>query len=382
MPAPRRRRHDSSARIRRAVAERKAITRASAMTSQSPAKLRADMQSQRRKVQQLELAAASTPNKQQKLGVQRALNSELQVLASMVTAAKTKQAVSEGKVLPAGQIRVTPLQGRKQKQIIASTLPKVDKAIAKKKTRIAKLRPGIARANEIANLRALDAKKKALGRRYLLLSRGKDHSRPKKLSQGQASVSRTPLVLSEAAKPCIEPGISVALVRGLACRIPKRKGESRQSHHHRLKSYTKRAMVRYANKECEGINPLMAVDGAVVETLSEDMSALEAEANEGGVAGDSAADAMEENVEKVAAEIQDAAIEADPEASANLSSEEFVDPKAEASVKPGLEAATDPVFEELVSESTLLVAKADPLWKNPYVIALGAVGAVLLLRRR
>jgi len=410
--ALRRRRRPSPALRRRAIAEKRAIVRASAMMSKSPARLRDEMKAQRHRVQQLEVATASIPNKQQKLGAQRALKSELQILASMVTAAKAKQAVSEAKVLPAGQIRVTPLQGRQQKRAIASTIPLVNKAIVKKKARISKLKPGMARAKELANLRALDAKKKALGRRYILLNRGRDKSRPKRLSQGEASVVRKPLVLLEAAKPVIEPGVSVAIVRSLSARIPKRKRESRQAHHHRLRSYAKRAMVRYANKECVGINPGMAVEGAVVETLSEDMSALEAEANAGGVVEDSAADAMEENVEKVSAELEDAAIEANPEASANLSSEEFVDPAAEASVKASLEAAaqaaeggdsssvkaeawlaegelaaetpqlTDVAFEELISQSTVLAAKSDPLWKNPYVIGLGIVGAVLLLGRR
>ena len=402
-------------RQRRAKAHKRAVVRAAAMMPKSPARLRDDMLSQKRKVRKLELRAAKITDRRQSLAAKRALQSELRVLASLVTAAKTKKLKKSGKILPAAQVRVSAQQGKQRKAAIAKSLPLLDKKIRAQRKKALKLRPGKARASALTALQAMEVKHRDLRRRYLLLSKGRDQYRPKALRPGVAKVGRRPLVLPVSPKRTIEPGISVAMVRLLSSRIPKRAGESRRNHNNRLRSYTKRAMVRYWKAEEAGIEPAMATEAAVMETLSEDMAALESEADAGGTVQDAAADAMEENVVAVESQLEEAAIEAAPEAAAKMEEDEFVTPEVAAEVQADLSTVAEAVeqdadiaavqaeaeiaaddlegevydifdlaSDELLAESDYEDLGEDPVpwWQNPYVVGAGALAAVVLVSRR
>jgi|TARA_Y100000034_G_C6831925_1_gene375594 hypothetical protein len=174
-------------------------------------------------------------------------------------------------------------------------------------------------------------------------------------------------------------------------------------------------MVRYWKAEEAGIEPATATEAAVMETLSEDMAALESEADAGGTVQDAAADAMEENVVAVESQLEEAAIEAAPEAAAKMEEDEFVTPEVAAEVQADLSTVAEAVeqdadiaavqaeaeiaaddlegevydifdlaSDELLAESDYEDLGEDPVpwWQNPYVVGAGALAAVVLVSRR
>lgn len=114
------------------------------------------------------------------------------------------------------------------------------------------------------------------------------------ISEAKAGKRRKPLALPVQYN-VPTPDTIVILARLLAVDTKRRPGESTGSAVQKLRSLTKRALVRYVNN-LRTMTPEAALHPAVSATLKEDSSAIEAESLAGGTVQDPVADKMDEIV--------------------------------------------------------------------------------------
>ncbi len=148
-------------------------------------------------------------------------------------------------------------------------------------------------------LNKLQSEMQSAQRKLMLNSRGVIRRKPRKLQP-----SSVPLLRPRIAMPSMDIAPSpIAVQQGLSnliSALPKKPGESAEAYRNRLEAYLQRLIARLIAMLAEGQDEPSALQAATTQTITEDSSALEAEAAAGGVAADPAAEAVEDIVDGAA----------------------------------------------------------------------------------
>lgn len=302
---------------------------------------------------QAQIKAAQDPATKARLSTQ--LTQELRHLAELIAAAKAKALARKKQVLPAGQVRVgVDTQKLATKQLLSQLqdLREKQKAL---QGQIAASRVPSMTLKLKSDLRETRQKIQRVKQRLALLQKGKDLAQITKIPPSHLKRTRKILVLPRAyALP--SKAVVALTIRLLAARIPKRPGESRLHYLARLRAYVQRALVRFAILRSQKIEEAVAVDSAVAETMVDDSSVIEAEADAGGIAEDSVAEAMDVAIDPVASQLESAGVDNDPVAASTISESEFVSSSSAA------QAASD-IAAVSAAASTATPSEADALQK-------------------
>lgn len=332
---------------------------------------------------------------------------KLKEAAALVTAAKVKELNDARRFTPFDITKVQAADARRRVQIILSRLREIDAEIRKVSLRMKTLKPGLMRTMLFNQQAKLTAERKGLHQRLRLLRTGRDKIAIRRV------VTQTPRVPVRLVPGVIftpAPDMVRVIVRYLAQRIPRRMGESRRQFLLRLRMYVMRALARYAANSAAEPNPAAAAEAAAVATVTDDTPAIESEVDAGGVAEDTAAEAMAEVVEEYIPELEQAAADLAPETVEHSEPEEFVAP-ADAAVVAAppsaefVDSAPEEVVEQVLPEvmdqeleqafETLDIPSAPslaevaiatqedtrPWYTNPVVLGGAALAALLILRR-
>ena len=227
-------------------------------------------------------------------------------------------------------------------------------------------------------LKVVAAKIETLDKRLALLRRGADVDQPRKLHASRVTIARKKLGLpSKFRRPSKQA--AGAMARLLAARLKRKQGEKDADFKHRVRAYLQRSLTRYVSKkDVEKLSDAPAINAAVMETLSEDRLAIEAELRAGGIAQDFVAESMEPIVMDVMPVIDNIVVDVQPEMepTGDINDIDLTDLVMEAEGEAAVLAnSTD--TDEFDSEES-------PIYTNPYFIGGSVVvagGLIYLVMR-
>jgi hypothetical protein len=189
-------------------------------------------------------------------------------------------------------------------------------------------------------------------------------------------------------------GEAGAAIRLIASNRPRRAHESEDQYRATLKAYLKRALLRSIHKQ--HLNQGTAIAEGVSEALQEDGAAIEQAAKLGGVPADELGNAVDAAVQDSAAEIEQAVIDFQPDASsvvrqglvrrhAKQAAEEALEQAAQESMALAAEGEEQPLDQlvTLSSDGSVAAVVAKPFYmKKEFLIAAAVAAAALLVLRR
>ena len=328
-----------------------------------------------------QIKTAKVPAQKHRLTLLR--KERLKEAAALVTAAKVKELQDAKRFKPFDIKTVGPSDAQARAHTLLRRLKVLDAEIKKLAARIISMKPGTQRTVMYNKRAKLLAERSGIQRRLKLLRQGRDKVQIRRVV---APVKRPKLMLHPSVTFRPAPDLVAVLVRYLAQRLPRRKGESRQQFLLRLRIYVQRALARYAVNAAAEPNPAAAAEAAAVATITDDSQAIESEVDAGGVGEDDAADAMAETVEEYLPQIEQAAADFAPETVENSAPEEFV-----SSDTMLMDSSLETIDEDLEDAFETLDIDIDsdfddssdprPWFKNPVVWGGAALAALLILRR-
>lgn len=228
--------------------------------------------------------------------------------------------------------------------------------------------PPAARHRYLVQRNMLFVRRKVLNHRLKLLQSGRDMEQPLWLHPSRVHIQRQKLELPALYNVPTAAEVA-AIIRLLASVLRRRsvEAESDRSFRTRLASYAKRALVRYINtSQVERVPLEQAMSLAVQETIAGDTSALEAEAEQGGVVPDEEADTVAPAVEASAA-IAEVASDSQPAPSTSTEQGDMAIPPAEVD-KILVDAETAEAQAVVGAEPTSLAV--DAIIPEPTAIAM------------
>ena len=189
-------------------------------------------------------------------------------------------------------------------------------------------------------------------------------------------------------------GEAGAAIRLIASNRPRQAHESEDQYRATLKAYLKRALLRSIHKQ--HLDQGTAIAEGVSEALQEDGAAIEQAAKLGGVPADELGNAVDAAVQDSAAEIEQAVIDFQPDASsvvrqglarrhAKQAAEEALQQAAEESMALAAEGEEQPLDQlvTLSSDGSVDAVVAKPFYmKKEFLIAAAVAAAALLVLRR
>ena len=180
-----------------------------------------------------------------------------------------------------------------------------------------------------ARLAQLKAKLKMLQKERAALASGGIILRRRRVSAGAVAHQKPILRPQPGLQKLTEDEVRM-LATAISSRIPRRFGETRAQYLLRLRSYMRRAALRYGNQKAVAFQIIQtgkpvpteetAVAVAVTETLTQDTEALEAEADQ-NVEVAAGGEEMDENLDDLNEVVEDIAESANPEAMLNEADE-------------------------------------------------------------
>jgi hypothetical protein len=136
-------------------------------------------------------------------------------------------------------------------------------------------------------------------RRLALINRGVIRRRPQQIPPSGVRVPR-PRIPQPSPDVAPSPLSVQQALASLISSLPKKVGESAEAYRNRLEAYLQRVIARLISLLAAGQDEASALQDATTQTLTEDSSALEAEAASGGVAADAAAESVADIVDGAA----------------------------------------------------------------------------------
>lgn len=407
--------------------------RVASIMPKSPAELVAALQAHKAQLavlrDQVERAKAGDPALVSQLAqLEAQYKKALQDGAALVTASKLKQASMAGMIKRCRRIQIKNEAERQARLAqVATSIKQMDSGLQSLATQVAKAPSAALRAQLATKLQAGKAARGVAVERYKLLRQGEDLTPIKYVNTATKlkTIDISPLFVQARKNPAegsglptVDPMLRRVMIRYLASKLPRRKGEARCDFVERLRMYAKRTLVRYLANHANGMEQTAAAEDAVVDTLTEDAAALEEAASAGGQPADASMDAVSPLVDEMATDVEQATTDLAPETAANSPASDYVAPSVGEEITASSNEALDPAFvdaqlaasiaeigaagnldvslsattedgETLVfqdaAESTAEdadagVAGAGAWYKNPFVIGAAALAAVFALR--
>jgi len=235
-----------------------------------------------------------------------------------------------------------------------------------------------------------------IGKRELLLEQNLDVKFPLRPDPSRVKVTRTKLSMPAQVR-VPTPGARGLLVRIIASHLTRRRGETDEQLHHRIRAYAERALLRMQSGLAEGAadEKQLAV-AAASDTVKADKEAIESEFDAGGPAKDEVAETMSVLLDSVAEDIDAAAedlipcpveLPHTPEVEDKLVEEAELLVEAVESIPEPVEVtkkapdAPETLNEELVDALPVVVpsiphSAPKPFYKDRKVQALAAAGVL------
>ena len=359
-----------------------------------------------------QVARAIRVQQREVLNAQRALRSAPDTVQAQVEKAKLDAAVKELaalirmsmkkreralKGLPAGAEQVTRAQAKARLSAVVANIRKLDKRLALANRQLAQgKRMGPARQKLIAD-------RATLVRRAALLRRGYDFAAPRRLATASVPVQRTVLKLPDMYELPNREQVIVTM-RLLVNGMRRDLRESDEQFCNKLRALTQRALVRFTMLKHQGMAAEPALRNAVQQTLDQDLRAIHAEVQAGGIAIDSSAETMDSLILPVLDDLHEAVEDvkpALPEGAVSDAEIEQVMTTADqlaAQEESAPEEASDEIEEDIVMAEQVLItdpesadeaiahvaAKHGTTYKESQLVlgAVGLLGLLWLLFRR
>ena len=311
---------------------------------------------------QVERAKAGDPALAPRLAeLEVAYKEALQSGAALVTASKLKQANMAGMIKKCRRVRLKDKQEQMARlSQVSANIKKADELSKALTVQVARAPSVQLRAQMTARLHANRTARGALVERYKALRQGEDVVPVRPVT---VSIARPPIGLFTAIQaqgadataplPPIDPVLRRVIIRYLGAKLPKRAGESRCDFVERLRMYSKRAMARYLANQAKGLDATAAAETAVVDTITQDTAALEAEVSAGGQAVDTEADAVAALVDSMQTDVEQAATDLAPETAANSPDSAYTSPLVGEEIVISAAEATDPAFVDAQLDASI-----------------------------
>ena len=148
-------------------------------------------------------------------------------------------------------------------------------------------------------LNRLQTELQAAERRLDLLNKGVVRRQPRQIPPSGVRVPR-PRIPQPSPDVAPSPLSVQQALASLITSLPKKVGESAEAYRNRLEAYLQRVIARLISLLAAGQDEASALQAATTQTLTEDSTALEAEATSGGVAADAAAESVADIVDGAA----------------------------------------------------------------------------------
>lgn len=348
---------------------------AATLIPDSPKSMAIKVAAQRKRVEKVLRVPVADPRAQAQK--QRVVSEETKKLAGLVAASKALRAkrarpVASGVVkvqAPTAKARLAAVKN--EKKVVHAEIAKTE--AARKKTGNHAVKAGLQTKKDL-----LLAKERQLQKREMLLKKGADIDKPKRVIPAKVPVQRRPLKLPPSFIPPTKSEVITA-THVLTAAVKPEPGESEKERQIRIRGLLERVLARHArNRALLGKESSQALKEAVEETIAADKPVIDLEIKaSGGLVQDPAAEVMEVFVDEVADEVATASTSVSPPVPAADPTPEQVIKVVEAAQHEEVVASSAPkeVSDELRED--LILADEDvadvPFYRQPVVIVGGTL---------